>query len=304
MEYERFNITDPMFGASNVYLVGETLVDTGSIPQSPDAAAPIERNLDESILTNTNRVVVTHPHVDHVGGSEVAPVLRTVPHVVYKGAETGLSDFGRYLEQVTAEWRSIQGALPQDNDLVGFEWPAGLPFTDDALDIEQRVTDGDTIQLGAELFEVMHTPGHDRHHLALIHQQSGTAITGDLVLEHGYFIRGPLRADVASYERSLRRLKETDPTRLLPGHGNVIEEPVQAIDHCLAVSERLRRDVRSAVVDTPTTLGSVVDQVLDKAVDDYARWLFTTTTLAYLEEMANDHAVVLNWGDGITIRAT
>jgi glyoxylase-like metal-dependent hydrolase (beta-lactamase superfamily II) len=230
--------------------------------------------------------------------------LRTVTHVVYEGAETVLTNFGGYLDQVTAEWRSIQGALPRDNDLVDFEWPAGLSFTDDALDIEQTVSDGDTIQLGAEPFEVMHTPGHDRYHLALIHQQSRTVITGDLVLEHGYFIRGPLRADVASYEASLRRLKEIDPTRLLPGHGNVIEEPVQAIDHCLAVSEGLRRDVRSAVADTPTTLGSVVDRLLDESVDDYARWLFTTTTLAYLEEMANDDAVVLNWDDGITIRAT
>lgn len=304
MEYERFEVRDPMFGASNVYVIGETLVDTGSIPKSAGSVAPIERDLDETVLANVDRVVVTHPHVDHIGGSETAQTLRTVPHVVYEGAETVLTDFGGYLDQVITEWRSIQRALPPENDLVDFEWPRGLSFADHTLDIEQTVSDGDTVQLGDEPFEVMHTPGHDRHHLALVHKQSGTVITGDLVLEHGYFIRGPLRADVAAYETSLQRLKEVDPMQLFPGHGDVIEDPIQAIDHCLEVSKELRRGVRTAVTNTPTTLGAVVDRLLNEAVDDYTRWLFTTTALAYLEEMADDGALVLDWEDGVTVRST
>lgn len=71
MEYERFEVRDPMFGASNVYVIGETLVDTGSIPKSAGSVAPIERDLDETVLANVDRVVITHPHVDHIGGSEI-----------------------------------------------------------------------------------------------------------------------------------------------------------------------------------------------------------------------------------------
>jgi glyoxylase-like metal-dependent hydrolase (beta-lactamase superfamily II) len=301
MEYEKYTIPDPLFDTSNVYRVGDTLVDTGSIPSSRGDPVPIEDVINDTTMDRIERVVVTHPHVDHIGGSETSRLLSSLPHVVYDGGQSVLKDFESYLDGSLADWRLIQRELPADNSLIDFEWPQEMLYFGKYIPVEQTVTHGETVWIDDDPFEVVHTPGHDRYHMALRHIESNTVLTGDLVLSHGYYIRGPFYPDVTTYEASLQRLRSLDPDRLLPGHGDVIDNPGQVIDRCLSMSDELRQFVRSTVSDTSITLRAIVDRMLDDSGDEYKRWLFTTTVFAYVEEMVNTGDAYIDCSDRITV---
>lgn len=145
MEYEKYTVSDPLFDTSNVYRIGDTLVDTGSIPSSRGDHVPIEDVMDDATMDPIERVVVTHPHVDHIGGSETFRLLSSLPHVVYHGGQSVLKDFELYLDRSLADWRLIQRELPADNHLVDFEWPQEIVYFGKYVPVEQTVTHGETI---------------------------------------------------------------------------------------------------------------------------------------------------------------
>ena len=80
---------------------------------------------------------------------------------------------------------------------------------------------GMLLHLGAQRFEVRHTPGHSPGHVILIAPQAGVVFCGDLI-----FASGVGRADLPGGDwetllESIRReiLSLPDATRLLSGHG-------------------------------------------------------------------------------------
>lgn len=299
MQYKQYTVPDPFFNSSNVYRIGNTLIDTGSIPSSSNNSAPIEEVVDNATMDSIERVIITHPHIDHVGGSETSRLLSRLPHVVYHGAQTVLSDFEAYLDGSLADWRLVRRELPPDNHLADFSWPKLLFYN---VHTVRTVTNDETVWIDDEPFEVIHTPGHNQYHMALYHKKSNTAITGDAVLPHGYYIRGPHHSNVTVYEASLQRLRSLKPSRLLPGHGEVIKNPIEVIDKSLSKSEEIRRSVRKTVSDTPITLKGIVNRLLEDDDDGYKRLVFTMTVFAYIEEMVRTGDAYINYTDRLTIQ--
>lgn len=79
---------------------------------------------------------------------------------------------------------------------------------------------------------VLHTPGHTAGHVSLLHE-SGALLVGDIVgNQDGALVRAPaaFTADPAEAERSLRRVAALRPSRMLPAHGDEIDQPQQALD--------------------------------------------------------------------------
>ncbi len=103
------------------------------------------------------------------------------------------------------------------------------------------------------------TPGHTRDHLAFV--AGPVAFTGDAVLGEGsVFVVGQM----AAYLDSLRLLAGMGLSRICPGHGPVIEDPVAKLEGYVA--HRLDRERRLlAALDAG---GRTVDELLDAAWDD------------------------------------
>lgn len=231
MEYERFQFRQPLYGDVNVLRVGDTLIDTGHVAStSRDAVAGA---LADG-LAGVERVVLTHPHVDHVGGSETIPELAELPHSVPTGVPDLLSDYEGYLREARADMtRLLSGVEGHEESNFDRYFPLDVDYIEEGIAVERVLADGDTVCIGEYECEAVHTPGHSAQHLAFWHDPSGTLLSGDLVSRNGHFQYGPLYGDIGAYKASLRRVRALDPDLLVPMHGPPMTDPRRRVSDCL-----------------------------------------------------------------------
>ncbi|MEZ0069846.1 glyoxylase-like metal-dependent hydrolase (beta-lactamase superfamily II) [Streptacidiphilus sp. MAP12-20] len=185
----------PTTRRDNAFLVdgddGFTLVDVGWA-NAPDAILDTLAELGRK-PSDIRRVVLTHAHPDHVQGAAKLRELTGAQFFIHHAEQAWLQN-GR----VPADGRS--GALGRVLDrLPKLHWH---PLTADAT-----LTDGDLVPAGGGL-RVLHTPGHSPGHLVLVHEPSGTLLTGDAVFHRGDLALGPaaLAADPQLRAGSLAKI--------------------------------------------------------------------------------------------------
>ncbi|MFB6169713.1 MAG: MBL fold metallo-hydrolase [Haloarculaceae archaeon] len=301
MEYERIAFDQPLYGTVNVVRVGDTLVDTGH--PAPDLRADTVAALDDGPLSGVERVVLTHPHIDHVGGSETLPELTDLPHTVYEGATDVLHDFTAYVPEARAEMTErTRGVLDDDAPTQDAYFPL-REYADEAVAVERVVSDGDTVRLGDYDCTVVHTPGHSAQHMALYHEPSGVMLSGDIVSQNGHFMYAPLYCDTDDYVDSLERIRDLSPDVLVPGHGPVIDDPRAYVDDCLEKARAAEAGLRR-YLDGRTESFYARDVARDVfgATESTMRFL-TLVACEYLESLQREGVVTVDYrDDGALVR--
>ena len=113
---------------------------------------------------------------------------------------------------------------------------AGEGFAEPAV-----LSEGDTIDLGGRVFEVVHIPGHTHGSIALLDRENRVLVAGDTISDRPVFLFGEAR-DIPAFQKSLRRLKEMskDYDQILASHGSCCVGPEQigneivCLEECLA----------------------------------------------------------------------
>src|SRR3984893_5121246 len=190
----------------------DLLIDTGmGIASLHDAA----RHLFDKALA----AVATHTHLDHVGSlhefSERIVHRAEAQHLERPSENYSMRREEHSVEYITALERAgyvvdsyFVTALPRaDFNLSHFACPAA-PAT-------RLVQEGDVIDLGDRVFEVMHLPGHSPGSIGLWEAQSETLFSGDAIYD------GPLLdeipgSDIPVYIDTMRRLEKL-PARVIHG---------------------------------------------------------------------------------------
>ncbi|KAB1188237.1 MULTISPECIES: MBL fold metallo-hydrolase [Haloferax] len=98
------------------------------------------------------------------------------------------------------------------------------------LAVDNRIEDGERIQIGDDVYEAIHTPGHKDDHLCFFSRGSGVCFAGDLVFANGGFGRTDLpEGDREVLIESIDRLREAtgdEVTEIHVGHGpSVVTRP-------------------------------------------------------------------------------
>ncbi|WEM43376.1 MBL fold metallo-hydrolase [Photobacterium sp. DA100] len=145
------------------------------------------------------KLILTHGHLDHVGGTE--PLAK----------ELGIPVVGPHKED--AFW--LQG-LPRQSEMFGF------PLTE-AFDPDQWLEDGDTVAVGNQTLSVLHTPGHTPGHVVLYSREANVAFVGDVLFKGGIgrtdFPKGDYQTLIDSIKGKLWPLG--NDVTFIPGHGPI-----------------------------------------------------------------------------------
>lgn len=148
--------------------------------------------------------VASHTHFDHIGGHHEFPdrVVHAAEAEILADPTNAATLADKYVED------GIFDALP----------PLPYASTDYAIKAAPAtriVEDGDVIDLGDRVFEVIHTPGHSPGGIALWEAASGILFSGDIVYD-GPLIEGETEAEMKDYVASMIRLYDL-PVRVVHG---------------------------------------------------------------------------------------
>lgn len=125
--------------------------------------------------------------------------------------------------------------------------------------VDMMLADGDTLDLGGAALEFIHTPGHTIGSLCILHRQTGTLFSGDMILGTGTTVISPEHGDMSAYIASMRKLLRYDSQRIAPGHGPVIETPQAKLNEL--ITHRLAREEQ--IVDLLAAGKRTIDDLLN-----------------------------------------
>lgn len=173
---------------------GVVFVDTGT-PGSTEAIGNALANVGAA-WSDVSDIVLTHSHFDHCGGL----------------AESAQQASGAKI------WAGAQDA----SEIPTIDGRAVRPLTE-----------GDRVGK----LRVLHTPGHTAGHVSLLHEAASLLFIGDLVGSmDGVVVFGPsaFTADPELSRRSLQRMVDLAPDRILFSHGAEVPHPGLAIGDLLS----------------------------------------------------------------------
>jgi glyoxylase-like metal-dependent hydrolase (beta-lactamase superfamily II) len=178
-------------------------------------------------------IVVTHIHLDHAGG--VGTLARHFPHAavwVHQRGAPHLAEPGKLVASATRVYGE-----ERLNRLFG-------PVEPVPTDRLRSVDDGDRIPLGDRVLDVLYTPGHASHHVALVDSRSGAVFTGDALgihLPDDRVLRPatpPPDIDIEAGLESIERIRAHARSVLLFSHFGPVTEVEEL---CSIAASRLRK---------------------------------------------------------------
>lgn len=148
--------------------------------------------------------VATHIHWDHIGGH------RFFPDFYAHSAELSWLNGGFPIPlHAVRAMVTDRCALPEGFDINAYQLFQGKPT--------RVLADGDIIDLGGRVIQILHTPGHSPGHMCFWEPERGYLYSGDLAYQGTLFANYP-STDPEAYLNSLERVSQLPAKRVFPGH--------------------------------------------------------------------------------------
>lgn len=193
---------DP-YAAGDIWLVRgsqrDLVVDTGSgiVPPAP---------VIEGVCGKPVLAVALNCYYDHAGGwhSFAERACHPMDAVLLADPTDENAQVSKYLTEETLWALPRAGYSAADYRMVGAE-------------ATRLLEDGDLIDLGGRMLEVLHLPGRSPGGIGLWEAATGSLFTSDMLYDGAHGLAWP-PDEPASYIASLRRMRELPVAHVYPGH--------------------------------------------------------------------------------------
>ncbi len=196
-------------------------------------------------------LVLTHIHLDHAGG--IGDLAQAFPKATVVVHERG----ARHLADPT---RLIDSAARVYGDMLDTLYGRMQPVPQDRL---VAAGDGYRIDVGdGHMLTLVDSPGHAKHHHAVLDEQTGTLLVGDAVgvrLPEVGILRPavpPPDFDLEQAVASLRRFSSLRPSQVVLTHYGPVPDPPATLEEAekvlhdwVGVAEGVMRDSEDAGID-------------------------------------------------------
>lgn len=214
-------------------------------------------------------VVVTHIHLDHAGGvGDIAAAFPNATVIVHERGARHLLDPSRLIDSAARVYGPLLDGL----------YGRMLPVAQDRL---VAAADGYRVDLGdGHFLTLVNSPGHAKHHHAVLDEQTGTLLVGDAVgvkLPDFGILRPatpPPDFDLEHATRSLRRFAELRPTQVVLTHYGPVDHPLETLieaeemlNQWVEVADRTMRETEEAGIDD---VAAALADAFASAPDDLA----------------------------------
>ena len=180
---------------ANCYLVWDEESGEGIVIDPGDEGEFISEEIMREQI-EIKAIFLTHGHFDHVQAVLEVKLNYQVPILMNKNDERIYIESGKS----RAYWTGQEG-LPMPK-------------------VDRWVKNGDSVKFGAEIFEVIETPGHTPGSVCLYSRKRGVLFSGDVLFKDGIGRVDFSYSDPEAMRESLTKLSKLPKgTKVLPGHG-------------------------------------------------------------------------------------
>ena len=171
-------------------------------------------------------------------------------------------------------WQAVAEATGAQ--VIGASPPDDM-FQDKTFKPAVEVQHDQVLATGEFTLRAVHTPGHVGNHYCYFLEEEGMLFAGDHIMNGSTVVIIPPSGDMKAYIESLQLLLQYPLQTIAPGHGDVLQEPVVAVDWL--VNHRLQREQK--VVDGLRNTGRAsVDELVKVVYDDVATSLHKMAKLS------------------------
>jgi len=176
-------------------------------------------------------------------------------------------------------------------------WKLPWPERDGKYDVAWAyLTDRHVLPAGDDELHVVHTPGHAPDHICLWDPKARTLFGGDLlVLGTTVVVPASAGGSLVDYLASLARVDALGASRVLPSHGDAIEDPNRLIRAYIEHRREREQQVLSALNEGLNTVAAIAERIyvgLAPALSAMAR----ESVLAHLVKLESDGTAYRNGG--------
>jgi glyoxylase-like metal-dependent hydrolase (beta-lactamase superfamily II) len=200
-----------------VYLVFDgpdwILIDIG-LEETVEEIIELIRQMDFP-LSRCKMIIGTHADVDHIQGLAKAKQLLKAPVFTHPRAIAPLESGDKLRTFAQIEAQKIDMAMPP-------------------VKIDGTIDEGEQITVGGLKLDVWLTPGHTDSQLSF--RMGEILFSGDNIYRDGCVgaIDAHHGSDIVAFIKSLRRIRESDVTWLLPSHGPFFRKDNALLDKTIA----------------------------------------------------------------------
>lgn len=281
----------------NVYLIEDsplTIVDTG--PNLPASLHQLEQGLAAHgyQIEDLERVVVTHPHIDHAGLASIVRNRSGAEVCAAAGSEAWLGSY-RHSELWIRAWRQrlmLRHGVPARVVASNSHEAVYRTSWDPSVDVDRPLLDGDTLEFKHRQWRAASRPGHSPFDLLLDDQQHGYTLVGDHLISHissnalitpmpdGASLGRPQA--LLQYRLSLAATVQMNARVLLAGHGQPILDHRALIERRLAGIDRRSEQISTIVGAGPTTAYEIARILWGERAEQEA-WLTISEVLGHID---------------------
>lgn len=243
-------------GTVNAFLIKRdppVLVDTGMRTDESHAALAVALKQEGLDIADLGAIFTTHGHRDHMG--LMGRLLNesnaeSYAHPLLKEVGMSAEEEGRARKQfyikIMSEFGVPDEVREEANSRFNSQRSYSEPFT-----LDHTLEDGQT----ALALTAYHVPGHSPSDTLLVDEAKRFCFTGDHVLgatNPNPLLRQPKPGQprgksLVEFQRSLKRTRGLDVGICCPGHGDVFDDHVAAVDRILERQEKRSEQVMNLI---------------------------------------------------------